>query len=317
MAAEPSLLDDFRRYLRDERNASPHSVRAYLSDLGQWAAFLREAGRRGPGSARPEDVRAWLARVHRGRARATVARKLSAVRAFYAWLGRGARRRGEAVTNPALLIATPKVPRTLPRFLTVDEAALLFSEGRPGRDDATPPDSTRDRALRELLYGAGLRIGEVIGLDVDDVDLKRDVVRVMGKGRKAREVPLGRAAREAVIAWLDERPARGAGNSRSKLENKLENKALFPGRGCERMDASGARRRLHARGVATIGRRVNPHALRHSFATHLLDGGADLRAIQELMGHTNLSTTQRYTHLSLERLRESYDAAHPRNRKSR
>jgi integrase/recombinase XerC len=302
LAAEPSLLDEFRRYLRDERNASPHSVRAYLSDLRQWAAFLKASGGRGLASARPDEVRAWLAGIHRDRARATVARKLSAIRAFYAWLGRRARRRGEPAGNPARLVATSRVPRTLPRFLTVDEAALLFS---PGRGDVAPPDSARDRALRELLYGAGLRIGEVIGLDVSDVDLKREVVRVMGKGRKAREVPLGRAARDAVIAWIEERPAR------------RDTKALFPGRGCERMDVSGARRRLHARGVATIGRRVNPHALRHSFATHLLDGGADLRAIQELMGHTNLSTTQRYTHLSIERLRESYDAAHPRNRRPR
>ena len=305
MAERPALLDDFRRYLRDERNASPHSVRAYLSDLSQWAAFLRENGRRKPEAARAEDVRAWLARIHRGRARATIARKLSAVRAFYAWLAREKRRQGKTAANPARLVATPKVPKTLPRFLTVDEAAILFSQG-PG--EKPPPDNARDRAMRELLYGAGLRIGEAIGLDVEDVDLRRDVVRVMGKGRKAREVPLGRAAREAVIAWLDERSERPDGNPGRE--------ALFPGRGCERMDVSGARRRLHARGVATIGRRVNPHALRHSFATHLLDGGADLRAIQELMGHANLSTTQRYTHLSLERLRESYDAAHPRNRKS-
>ncbi len=302
VAERPSLFDEFGRYLRDERNVSPHSARAYRSDLAQWAGFLKETLRRRPESARPEDVRAWLGWIHRGRARSTVARKLSAVRAFYTWLAREKRRRGESFANPARLVATPRVPRTLPRFLTVDEAALLFS---PGRGDVPAPDSARDRALRELLYGAGLRIGEVIGLDVEDVDLKRDVVRVMGKGRKAREVPLGRAAREAVIAWIGDRPAR------------KDSKALFPGRGCERMDASGARRRLHARGVSTIGRRVNPHALRHSFATHLLDGGADLRAIQELMGHSNLSTTQRYTHLSLERLRESYDAAHPRNRKRR
>jgi integrase/recombinase XerC len=142
-------------------------------------------------------------------------------------------------------------------------------------------------------------------LNVADVDLKRDVVRVLGKGRKEREVPLGGAARDAVCAWLDTRDATG------------KRKALFPGRGCERMDVSGARRRLGRRGIQTISRRVNPHALRHSFGTHLLDGGADLRAIQELMGHATLSTTQRYTHLSMERLRESYDKAHPRNRKAK
>jgi integrase/recombinase XerC len=298
LAEIPAALSEFANYLRAERNASPHSVRAYLSDLAQWAAFLAES-RRTPARARPEDVRAWLGRLQRGRARTTIARKLSALRTFYGFLGREARRRGKAAANPAKLVGTPRVPRTLPRFLTVDEAAQLFAEG----PDAARSDGGRDRALRELLYGAGLRLGEALALDVGDVDLERDVVRVMGKGRKAREVPLGRAARDAVIGWLEHRPARSG------------SAALFPGRGEGRMDASGARRRLGARAVAAVGRRVNPHALRHSFATHLLDGGADLRAIQELLGHASLSTTQKYTHISLERLRESYDAAHPRNRK--
>jgi len=298
-------LAEFERFLRDERNVSPHSVRAYLGDLTQWAAYLKEAGGRGVAAARAEDVRGWLARVQRGRARATVARKLSALRSFYAWLAREAGRRGTARPNPAKLVGTPKVPRALPRWLTVDEAAALLSPRGDARDRRPPEDVARDRALWELLYGAGLRISEAVGLDVEDVDLARDVVRVTGKGRKVREVPLGAAARGAVTAWLELRRAR------------KENRALFPGRRVPRMDVSGARRRLGRRGLATIQRRVNPHALRHSFGTHLLDGGADLRAIQELMGHANLSTTQRYTHLSMERLRESYDAAHPRNRKPR
>ncbi len=298
-------LADFERYLRDERNASPNSVRAYLSDLTQWAGFLKEAAGRGVAAARAEDVRGWLARVQRGRSRATVARKLSALRSFYAWLAREARRQGMARPNPAKLVGTPKVPRTLPRWLTVDEATSLLSPRGDQSDKRPPAEIARDRALWELLYGAGLRISEAVGLDLDDVDLYRDVVRVTGKGRKVREVPLGAGARRAVMDWLVLRHA------------TKENQALFPGRRVARMDISGARRRLGRRGLTTIQRRVNPHALRHSFGTHLLDGGADLRAIQELMGHANLSTTQRYTHLSLERLRESYDAAHPRNRKAR
>jgi integrase/recombinase XerC len=298
-------IADFVRYLRDERNVSPHSVRAYLGDLTQWEAYIKEAGGRGVASARAEDVRGWLARVQRGRARSTVARKLSALRSFYAWLARAARREGKARANPAKLVGTPKVPRVLPRWLSVDEAAALLSARALDGERRRPEEAARDRALWELLYGAGLRISEAVGLDLDDVDLARDVVRVTGKGRKVREVPLGAAARKAVERWLElRRAAKG-------------NQALFPGSRAPRMDVSGARRRLGRRGLATIRRRVNPHALRHSFGTHLLDGGADLRAIQELMGHANLSTTQRYTHLSMERLRESYDAAHPRNRKTR
>lgn len=296
-------IGDFGLYLRDERNASPNTVRAYLSDLVQWEAFLKESRPRGIATAKAENVRRWLAVVQRGRSRATVARKLSALRVFYGWLARESRRRGKPKANPAMLVGAPKVPRTLPRWLTVDEAAALLSSKTDARERKNASFLARDRALWELLYGAGLRIGEAIGLDVDDVDFKRDVVRVTGKGRKVREVPLGAAAREAVTIWLEFRGDSGEG------------RALFPGRKCERMDVSGARRRLGRRGLATIHRRVNPHALRHSFGTHLLDGGADLRAIQELMGHTSLSTTQRYTHLSMERLRESYDAAHPRNRK--
>ncbi len=305
LAGQRPSLSGFERYLRDERHASRHSVRAYLSDLGQWEAFLREEGRRGIASARPEDVRVWLARVQRGRSRATVARKLSALRTYYGWLVRQSRRRGRGKANPAKLVGTPKVPRTLPRFLTVDEAASLLADRGDARSDKRAKRLLRDRALWELLYGAGLRISEAVGLDLEDVDLSRDVVRVTGKGRKVREVPLGGAARAAVIAWLEVRRA------------PRRNQALFPGHRCQRLDLSGVRRRLGRRGLKTIGRRVNPHALRHSFGTHLLDGGADLRAIQELMGHANLSTTQRYTHLSLERLRESYDTAHPRNRKAR
>ena len=297
-------IGGFGQYLRDERNASPNSLRAYLGDLVQWEAYLKEASPRGIAAAKAEDVRGWLAAVQRSRSRATVARKLSALRVFYGWLARESRRRGKPKDNPARLVRAPKVPRTLPRWLTVDEAAALLSSRTDARERKNASLLARDRALWELLYGAGLRISEAIGLDLEDVDFKRDVVRVTGKGRKVREVPLGAAARDAVTIWLAFRGDSGKG------------RALFPGRKCERMDVSGARRRLGRRGLATIQRRINPHALRHSFGTHLLDGGADLRAIQELMGHASLSTTQRYTHLSMERLRESYDAAHPRNRKS-
>ncbi|MFQ5458028.1 MAG: tyrosine recombinase XerC [Myxococcota bacterium] len=304
MAKAPPLRQGFERYLRHERNASPNSVRAYLGDLAQWDDYLRASGRRGIAGATPEDVRTWLRDVQRGRSRATVARKLSALRTFYGWVARESRRQGKPRANPARLVGTPKVPRTLPRWLTVDEAATLLSPQADARERRNTGLLARDRAFWELLYGAGLRIGEAVGLDLDDVDFKRGVIRVTGKGRKVREVPLGAAAEEAVTRWLEFRRA------------SSDNPALFPGRGGGRLDASGARRRLGRRGLTTIRRRVNPHALRHSFGTHLLDGGADLRAIQELMGHANLSTTQRYTHLSMERLRESYDAAHPRNRKA-
>ena len=280
--------------------ASPRTCRAYAADLRQFTAFLegRAEGPVPPEGVDPLAVRAFVvARLKAGDARRTVARKLAAVRGLF----RFCCREGTLKVNPARVVATPRGPERLPRYLTVDEAAQLL---------AGPPGGTvralRDHALFEVAYSSGLRVGELTGLDLSDVDAEGGLVRVLGKGRKERVVPLGAravAALEAYLARRAELAARGSGGTA----------ALFLNRAGGRLTARSVARRL-AVGLARAGLhgRITPHGLRHSFATHLLDAGADLRAIQEMLGHARLSTTQRYTHLHLDRLMEVYDRAHPK-----
>jgi len=293
---------EFGIHLEVERNVSPNTRRAYLSDVGQFAESLDAS--RTPATVTAADLRAFLAALHGRRHPATLGRKLASLRAFFRFLVR----EGGCKLDPTAGIPTPRQPKRLPNPLPVDDCETLIEspDAGPGSERADPRQM-RDRALVELLYGAGLRVGEAASLDVRDVDLHRGEVRVMGKGRKERVVPLPAAAREAIGGYLDSRRAPG-----------LLAEPLFPslrpraGR-ARRLGERDIRRILKARARrAGIVDRVHPHRLRHSYATHLLDMGADLREIQELLGHASLSTTEKYTAVSAARLIEVYDQAHPR-----
>ena len=294
-------VDAFLVYMRDQRDASPETLRAYGTDLTKFATWAaREREHRGTATTRDVDallVRSWVASLHHeGLGRPTIARKLSAVRSLFRWLVRTV----QLDDNPAATVPTPKQPKRLPMDLTVDQMFALL-DGIPGDDLA----AVRDRALLEFLYGTGVRVGELTTLDIDDVDLSGRVVRVLGKGRKERMVPVGSKAIEAVRAWL-----RATIDVR---ERSPEPEALFLNLRGGRLTARSVRRILDRRLIeAAVFADISPHALRHSFATHLLGGGADLRAIQELLGHASLSTTQRYTHVTPDSLMRVYDKSHPR-----
>jgi integrase/recombinase XerC len=292
-------IEAFDAHLAAERNFSLHTRRAYASDLRQLARFLGPHA--DPARVEPADVRAFLADSHRRLSAATVGRKLAALRSFFGHLVRS----GACAADPSLGLPAPRAPRRLPRPLPVDDCQQL---AEAGSDEA----SARDLALVEVLYGAGLRVAELCALDLGDVDLARGELHVLGKGRRERVVPLPGAAREALRRYLDEDRSRAA--RRDPLFVAVRRRA---GAAPRRLDPRDARRivRRRARAAGLAGR-VHPHRLRHSYATHLLDMGADLREIQELLGHRSLSTTQRYTAVSAERLLETYDRAHPRARRA-
>jgi integrase/recombinase XerC len=286
-------LAAFLRYLTLEKGASPHTIRSYRNDL---AEFVRQAGGETAEwlpTLDPRAVRAYLARLHgRGLDPVTIARKLAAVRSWCGFLVR----RGLLERNVAREVRGPRLPQKLVSFLPIDEAmALMDAKGSGARTGA------RDAAVLELLYATGLRVSELASLDLDDLDRARQTVRVLGKGRKERIVPYGRRAADALAVYISGRGAAGG--------------ALFTNRRGRRLTV----RSIHTivrRSAAACGitRRVSPHTLRHTFATHLLDAGADLRVIQEFLGHRRLSTTQRYAHVGADRLMRVYDAAHPRAR---
>ena len=293
-----AVLAAFGDHLALERSLSRHTVRAYLGDVG---SLLDHAGRMGVDDVAGLDLRtlrSWLARLHsQGASRATLARRSSAVRVFTAW----AHRRGLIAADPGDGLTAPKGRRSLPEVLRPDEAVALLE----GATEDDTPAGLRDRTLLELLYASGARVSEVCGLDVDDVDLERHTVRVLGKGDKQRVVPIGIPAVRAVGDWL----ARG----RPALLSRASGPALLLGLRGGRLDPRSARRVVHERLRAVPGLPdLGPHGLRHSAATHLLEGGADLRTVQELLGHATLATTQIYPHVSIERLRATYERAHPR-----
>jgi integrase/recombinase XerC len=293
-------LRRFDLFLRAERALSPHTARAYASDVGQLAETFAE---RSPAALEPSDVRRFLAVRHPQDAPASLARKLAAIRAFFRFLVR----EGVREADPTTGMPAPRTPRRLPRPLGVDDCQQLMAPPEAG-EHASELAALRDQALAELLYGAGLRVGELVALDVRDVDLAQGEVRVLGKGGKERVVPLPAAARSALAAWLERR--RRPGVLGEPLFVALRARR---GQAPRRLDVRDVRRRLARRALATgLSDRVHPHRLRHSYATHLLDMGADLRAIQELLGHASLSTTQKYTAVSAERLVAVYDRAHPR-----
>ncbi|MBJ6726644.1 tyrosine recombinase XerC [Geomesophilobacter sediminis] len=286
-------IEQFCTFLETERNASAHTVTSYRSDLFQFAAFVEK--KRENLDPRGVDhllIRGYLAQLHKGLAKSSIGRKLSAVRAFFRFL----LREGRVDRNPAELVATPKKDQKVPFHLNIDQVTALVTS--PAGASGLP---LRDRTVLELLYSCGIRVSELTGMDVGSLDLELGLARVLGKGGKERLVPVGRHARRAAGDYLTERGNPGL------------NEPLI-------LNASGGRltRRSvariverHARLIATM-RRVSPHTLRHTFATHLLEGGADLRAIQELLGHASLSTTQKYTHVSIDKLMEVYDKAHPK-----
>jgi integrase/recombinase XerC len=294
-------LPAFERHLRAERGRSVHTVRAYRRDV---EVFLRNAGVVDDAGLRDvtlADLRAWLGVLsRRGAARATIARTSASLRTFFGWL----ERTGRVATDPSLRLTAPSRHRTLPPVLAQRSAAALLDVAEVAADDDDPVH-LRNRAALELLYATGIRVGELVGLDVDDVDLSSDVLRVVGKGDKERRVPFGVPARAAVRVWLD--------RGRPRLTGPDSGPALFLGRRGRRADQRQIRAVVHEllRHVPDAPD-LGPHGLRHSAATHLLEGGADLRMVQELLGHASLATTQIYTHVSVDRLKSSYAQAHPR-----
>jgi integrase/recombinase XerC len=299
----PSEIQLFARYLESERRASPHTLKGYLTDLGQYAEYLASAGEAlVPGS--PNAIRGFLARVSGESGATSLARKLSALRSLYRFLVR----EGLAPGNPARVVVSPKRPSRLPQVLPEEEVATLVTAPA---GTAPEPLALRDRAFLELLYASGLRVSELTGLDVDHADLAQGLVRVLGKRRKERIVPFGGEARAAIHRYLDEaRPVLAIGPERTKPG---ADRALFLNHRGGRLTSRSVARRLDRWVLASgLPRHVHPHVLRHCFATHLLGNGADLRGIQELLGHASLSTTQRYTHLDWKRLAAVYDEAHPR-----
>ncbi len=281
--------DAFLRYLAAEKGASGHTIRSYRKDLEIFFEYV------GPGADEIEmtDVRGFVAgQINEGLKKSTVGRRLATVKSFFRFL----HREGYIKTNPARLVNTPKTPKLLPKFLTVDDVFSLIE--KPEGIGFAP---ARDRAILELLYSSGLRVSELAGLNSDDLNPREGFVKVRGKGRKERIVPVGRKAVEALKAYMIER-----------VLLKKKDRAFFLNRSGTRLTDRGVRRIVvkYARAVLRDGR-IGPHTLRHTFATHLLQGGADLRVIQELLGHSSLSTTQKYTHLDITHLMDVYDRAHP------
>ena len=295
------VLADYERHLEAERDLTPHTVRAYLGDIRSLATHAAALGHSGVDSLDLRTLRSWLANQQtRGRARTTMARRATAVRVFTAWLART----GRLAEDPGSSLGSPKAHRPLPSALGLEEVRLLLdAAAEHAADDGAR--GLRDLAILELLYATGMRVGELCGLDVDDLDGERRVVRVMGKGRKERVVPFGRPAEDALDTWV----RRG----RPELATSRSGAALFLGTRGGRIDQRAVRTLVHARLTEVPGAPdLGPHGLRHTAATHLLDGGADLRSVQERLGHASLATTQIYTHVSADRLRRAYQQAHPR-----
>jgi integrase/recombinase XerC len=298
-------LRGFLDYLRLNRNASDHTVAAYDSDVSQFLAFAADHLHKRRADIEPDDlqlatIRAFMAELYRlGQSRSSVARKLSALRAFVRFL----KREGWIESDPAALAVSPRRETKIPAHLSVDEMSRLLET-----PDIADPLGRRDRAILELFYASGLRLSELVALDLEDVNLSARIVRVMGKGRKERLVPFNGATKQALKAWLQDRSA---------LSKETSEDAVFVNFRGTRLTGRSVQR-LVARYVASCSTRfgISPHALRHSFATHLLQRGADLRAIQELLGHVQLSTTQRYTHVNAAQLLEVYRKAHPRAKRT-
>ena len=305
-------LQSFLDYLRFNRNASRHTVLAYRGDVGQYLSFLEKRGGRRvvtPADLNHQSVRAFLGELfQRGTAGSTSARRLAAIRSFTRYL----RREGLLDQDPGALISTPRQVRKIPAHLDIDEMRALLDA-----PDTTTPLGRRDRAILELFYASGLRLSELVGVDLDDLNLSSRLLRVLGKGGKERILPFNRTAAGAIRAYLKDRrdlvrpapssPAHGSGSRRPKGEPLFLN---YRGGRLSTRSVDRLVRRYVVQSSTKLG--ISPHALRHSFATHLLERGADLRAIQELLGHSRVTTTQRYTHVNASQLTQLYRRTHPR-----
>ena len=295
------VLGEYERHLSAERDVTAHTLRAYLADVAGLLEHARRLGHQDVTTLDLRTLRSWLAlQQTTGKSRTTLARRATAARVFTSWLART----GRAPSDVGASLGSPKAHRTLPPVLRADEARDLVRAAAELADDGSPI-GLRDVAMLELLYATGIRVGELVGLDIDDVDRERNVIRVFGKGRKERMVPFGRPAAQALDFWLR--------MGRPQVKAEGAGAALFLGARGRRIDQRAVRTLVHrriadVRGAPDIG----PHGLRHTAATHLLEGGADLRSVQELLGHASLATTQLYTHVTTDRLRRAYQQAHPR-----
>ncbi len=289
----------FERYLSLELNRSPHTVRAYLGDVVGLLDHLQRLGGTRAADLSLRTLRSWLAVLRaRGDSRSSLARRAASLRTFTAWCHRA----GLVASDPGVLLAAPRPHRTLPAVLAADESAQLLDGVQI---DPTDPISVRDAVVLEVLYASAIRVSELVGLDLADVDRRQRLLRVLGKGAKQRTVPYGLAAERALDLWL--------AGPREELAGPDAGAALVLGARGRRIDPRTVRAIVHRRVRGVPGAPdIGPHGLRHSAATHLLEGGADLRTVQELLGHASLATTQIYTHVSVERLRETFSRAHPR-----
>jgi integrase/recombinase XerC len=302
MALETELEKAYRAHLINERNLSDNSVRAYLADLESLLVHVNQLGVSEFSQLTLNHIRSWLANLQtRGAARASITRRVVSIRAFTYW---GARN-GWLATDIGRELVAPKPERHLPDVLDVASAAIALEALQLRAHEDEGPLSLRDLAIVEALYGSGIRVSELTGLNLDDLDRERNTLRVIGKGDKERIVPIGLPAIKAIENWI----AQG----RSRFVNDNNERALFLGARGKRIDQRVVREIVYEATQALGGnKRLGPHALRHSAATHLLEGGADLRTVQEILGHSSLSTTQIYTHVSEERIKKTYEQAHPR-----
>ena len=294
------LLEQFEYYLRVERSVSPHTLRNYLSDLRQFDEFLRrEYPEKDCAAVDSLTIRSFLAFLYKKNKKSSIARKLASLRTFFRFLLRW----GILGEDPTVLVATPRREKHMPGFLSVDEIFTLLS-----MPDENTLAGARDRAIMETLYSSGLRVSELVGMNEENIDYNLGIITVMGKGKKERVVPIGKKALEAVRHYLDFR-------RRENVPPLSSSPPLFQNKRGGRLTVRSVARIIN-RYIERCGllRNISPHSLRHTFATHMLDAGADLRAIQELLGHVSLSTTQKYTHVSVTKLMETYDKAHPKSR---
>jgi integrase/recombinase XerC len=301
-AALDEVRSAFERYLEAERNLSVHTIRAYLGDLDSFFEHLIRLDLSDLASLELAHIRSWLANQQvKGGARTTLSRRATSIRLFTKW----ATKKGYLVKDVGATLATPKGARTLPGVLTVADATLAMDAmaARVGEEDG--PISKRDAAMLEILYASGARVSELCGLDLEDIDYARSTIRVLGKGNKERTIPIGNPAMRALESWLKD--------GRESLVGANSERAVFLGARGKRIDQRTVRTMVYHALAALEGvEKMGPHALRHSAATHLLEGGADLRTVQEILGHASLATTQIYTHVSTERLQKAFKQAHPR-----
>lgn len=309
MAAAPSAdLAAFLRHLEQERQLAANSVSAYARDLERFELWFTEPGRL-LRAATPQDLKGFIAAEHRrGQNGRSIRRALAALRSFFDFCAR----EGWVEANPASGLRAPKAARRLPRTLDADQMNHLLSTNGGERPQTRNWRTLRDQAMFELFYSSGLRLSELVGTDLEALDLYEGTVRVLGKGNKERTVPVGRLARDAILAWLPARASRMAPNAFT------DRGPLFVGPQGRRLGQRAVQERLNQRARARgVDGRVHPHALRHSFASHMLESSGDLRAIQEMLGHADIGTTQIYTHLDFQHLARVYDNAHPRARRIR